>query len=194
MDVKKIRAYLTLDSRSFIKLVGVLGSICAFVLVEVLVIMVAFGSPHPEVECTTEDKVAIVFDKEALAVSDIQEEPKVTTTDQKTQPPVSTKQKTKSNTASKNTRTGKTNSFKSDGVWRDGNYRYTWYSSKVLRHYRTSEWTAGSDGIYRDTDGYVVVASSDHPIGTVIGSTPFGSVKVYDSGCASGTLDVYTNF
>lgn len=86
------------------------------------------------------------------------------------------------------------NSFQSDGVWQDENYRYTWYSSNVLYHYRTPEWTAGADGIYRDADGYVVVASSDHPQGTVVEGTPFGACKVYDSGCASGTLDVYTNF
>lgn len=85
-------------------------------------------------------------------------------------------------------------SFKSAGVWYDSNYRYTWYSSNVLYHYRTPEWTAGADGIYRDSDGYVVVASSDLPQGTVVEGTPFGACKVYDSGCASGTLDVYTNF
>ena len=85
-------------------------------------------------------------------------------------------------------------SFRSDGVWSDGTYRYTWYSSNVLYHYRTGEWTAGSDGIYRDADGYVVVASSDLPQGSVVEDTPFGAAKVYDSGCASGTLDVYTNF
>lgn len=85
-------------------------------------------------------------------------------------------------------------SFKSAGVWYDNNYRYTWYSSNVLYHYRTPEWTAGPDGIYRDSDGYVVVASSDLPQGTVVEGTPFGACKVYDSGCASGTLDVYTNF
>lgn len=87
-----------------------------------------------------------------------------------------------------------TSSFKSDGVWYDGRFRYTYYSSNVAYHYRTPEWTAGSDGIYRDSSGYVVVASSDYPIGTVIEGTMFGSVKVYDTGCASGTLDVYTNF
>lgn len=86
------------------------------------------------------------------------------------------------------------NSFQSDGVWQDENYRYTWYSSNALYHYRTPEWTAGSDGIYRDAEGYVVVASSDLPQGTVVEETPFGACKVYDSGCASGTLDVYTNF
>lgn len=85
-------------------------------------------------------------------------------------------------------------SFRSDGVWYDGQFRYTWYSSNVLYHYRTPEWSAGADGIYRDSEGYVVVASSDHPQGTIISNTPFGAAKVYDTGCASGTLDVYTNF
>lgn len=84
--------------------------------------------------------------------------------------------------------------FKADGVWSDENYRYTWYSSNVLHHYRTSEWTPDANGVYRDSDGYAVVASSDHSQGTVISNTPFGAAKVYDSGCASGTLDVYTNF
>ena len=84
--------------------------------------------------------------------------------------------------------------FQADGVWYDENYRYTWYSSNAAYHYRTSEWTAGSDGVYRDSEGYVVVASSDHAQGTVIEDTPFGPAKVYDTGCASGTLDVYTNY
>lgn len=84
--------------------------------------------------------------------------------------------------------------FQSDGVWYDNSYRYTWYSSNAAYHYRTPEWSAGSDGIYRDSEGYVVVASSDHAQGTVIKDTPFGPAKVYDTGCASGTLDVYTNY
>ena len=84
--------------------------------------------------------------------------------------------------------------FQADGVWYDENYRYTWYSSNAAYHYRTPEWTAGSDGVYRDSEGYVVVASSDYAQGTVIEDTPFGAVKVYDTGCASGTLDIYTNY
>lgn len=84
--------------------------------------------------------------------------------------------------------------FQADGVWYDENYRYTWYSSNAAYHYRTPEWSAGSDGIYRDSEGYVVVASSDYAQGTVIEDTPFGAAKVYDTGCASGTLDVYTNY
>lgn len=87
-----------------------------------------------------------------------------------------------------------TGNFQSDGVWYDDNYRYTWYSSNAAYHYRTPEWSAGSDGIYRDSEGYVVVASSDYAQGTVIENTPFGAAKVYDTGCASGTLDIYTNY
>ena len=88
---------------------------------------------------------------------------------------------------------GDSSSFKSQGVIYQNGIRYTYYSSNVLYHYRTPEWNAGSDGIYRDSAGYIVVASSDHSQGSVV-STPFGAGKVYDSGCASNTIDIYTNF
>lgn len=84
--------------------------------------------------------------------------------------------------------------FKRDGVWNDNRFRYTWYSSNVKRHYRTGEWTPDDQGVYRDSDGYAVVASNDYPQGTVIEGTLFGTAKVYDCGCDSGTLDVYVNF
>ena len=83
--------------------------------------------------------------------------------------------------------------FKNQGVVYSNGTRYTYYSSNVAYHYRTPEWTAGTDGMYRDSDGYIVVASSDQSQGSVV-STPFGAGKVYDSGCASGTIDIYTNF
>ena len=45
-----------------------------------------------------------------------------------------------------------------------------------------------------DEDGYVILASVDLPPYTVI-ETPFGYMgKVYDTGCPSGVLDVYTDF
>lgn len=88
---------------------------------------------------------------------------------------------------------GNSGSFKSQGVIYQNGIRYTYYSSNVLYHYRTPEWNAGSDGIYRDSAGYIIVASSDHSQGSIV-STPFGAGKVYDSGCASGTIDIYTNF
>ena len=80
---------------------------------------------------------------------------------------------------------------KSGGVnWHDGR-KETWYSSNVLYHYRTGEWTVGEDGVYRDADGYVVVAASDLAQGSTV-STSFGEGKVYDSGCAAGVTDIYT--
>lgn len=85
-------------------------------------------------------------------------------------------------------------SFKRDGVWYYGGFKYTWYSSNVLHHYRTSEWTPDSQDVYRDSDGYAVVASEDYPFGSVISDTPFGAAKVYDCGCPSGVIDVYVNF
>lgn len=45
-----------------------------------------------------------------------------------------------------------------------------------------------------DEDGYVILASVDLPPYTVV-ETPFGYMgKVYDTGCPSGVLDVYTDF
>lgn len=93
-------------------------------------------------------------------------------------------------------------SFKSMGVINQNGWRYTWYSSNVLHHYRTNEWVAGNDGIYRDAEGYIVVACvGNYENGSVcyynqgeIVPTPFGTGKIYDCGCAIGTIDIYTNF
>ena len=49
------------------------------------------------------------------------------------------------------------------------------------------------DGTIRDEDNYICVASSDYPKGTVV-ETSLGMGKVYDSGCASGTIDIYTDW
>ena len=82
---------------------------------------------------------------------------------------------------------------RSGGVNYHNGWRETWYSSNVLYHYRTGEWTAGADGVYRDSDGYVIVSSSSEPQGTIT-DTSFGPGKVYDTGCAPGTHDIYTNW
>lgn len=85
------------------------------------------------------------------------------------------------------------------GLTREGGVNYyngsreTWYSSNVLYHYRTSEWTVGEDGVYRDADGYVVVARSDMAQGDTI-ETSLGTGRVYDTGCAAGTTDIYTSW
>ena len=86
-------------------------------------------------------------------------------------------------------------SYSGDGFMQEGVRDYdgrteTWYSSNVLYHYRTSEWSVDDEGYYRDSEGYYVVAASDVPEGTVIDGTK-GACKVYDSGCDDGVTDYY---
>lgn len=71
--------------------------------------------------------------------------------------------------------------------------RETYYSSQVLYHYRTPEWTVDSEGFYRDSAGNYIVAASDMPQGTVFQGSK-GSCVVADSGCAAGTTDYYVNW
>lgn len=80
------------------------------------------------------------------------------------------------------------------GVVHYAGYRYTYYSQSVLpggglripgRHVEA--------GCVVDGDGYICVASSTHAKGTIV-PTPlveFPQGKVYDSGCAYGTIDLY---
>ena len=81
----------------------------------------------------------------------------------------------------------------SSGVYYYGGRKESYYSSRVLYHYRTPEWTADAEGFYRDADGYYVVAASDLPQGTVFQGSK-GICRVYDSGCAAKTTDYYVNF
>lgn len=84
---------------------------------------------------------------------------------------------------------GTLNSY--DGInYYNGN-KETYYSSNVLYHYMTPQWTLREDGVWTDAEGYVVVASSDLAYGSTV-DTSLGMGKVYDSGCASGVVDVYT--
>jgi hypothetical protein len=82
------------------------------------------------------------------------------------------------------------------GVINWDGWRWTWYSESILPgggldipgRYTDSE------GWVRDGNGYICLASSTLPFGTII-DTPFGSNgKIYDAGCAAGTIDVYTNW
>lgn len=81
------------------------------------------------------------------------------------------------------------------GVVQFGNHKETYYSQRVLpghglnipgRH-------VASDGTIRDANGYLCLASSDYEKGTVI-ETSLGLGIVYDSGCASGIVDIYTDW
>lgn len=84
--------------------------------------------------------------------------------------------------------------FKRMGVISDGNYKYTWYSENVLPGGGLNIPGRHSDGNYvLDENDYIVLASSDLPKGTVM-ETPFGIGKIYDTGCPSGIIDVYTSF
>lgn len=83
--------------------------------------------------------------------------------------------------------------FRSIGVINMHGYRYTYYSSNVLYHYKTPEWYACDDHIYRTKEGYIVVACGDHPKGTIV-PTPFGPGIVLDHCPRSRVIDIYVNF
>lgn len=71
--------------------------------------------------------------------------------------------------------------------------RETAYSSQVLYHYRTNEWTADEQGFYHDADGRYVVAASDMPQGTVFQGS-MGECIVLDTGFDAGVTDYYVNW
>ena len=77
---------------------------------------------------------------------------------------------------------------RSSGVNNYNGRRETYYSSNVLYHHRTGEWTQDSEGFWRDSDGYYVVAAGDKAQGSTFTGSK-GECKVYDSGCAAGTTD-----
>lgn len=76
-------------------------------------------------------------------------------------------------------------------------HRETYYSERVLPG--TSLAIPGrhvaDDGTIRDADGYICVAAdpSYASRGSVL-ITSLGPAKVYDSGCAYGTIDIYVNW
>lgn len=87
----------------------------------------------------------------------------------------------------------------SSGLTKAGGVNYyngrkeTYYSSRVLYHYRTSEWLLDSEGFYRTSEGYFVVAASDLPQGTLVEGSK-GTCIVLDSGCAANVLDYYVSW
>ena len=86
--------------------------------------------------------------------------------------------------------------FKRAGVLRYNGYRWTWYSERVLPGggLRIPSRHADENGYICDKDNYICLASSTLKKHTVV-NTPFGKQgKVYDSGCAAGTLDVYVDW
>lgn len=83
---------------------------------------------------------------------------------------------------------------KSKGVNYFNGHRETWYSQKVLpgKGLKIPGRHVDNRGLVCDGNGYICVASSDYPKGTIV-ETSLGTGKVYDSGCASGTIDIYCN-
>lgn len=84
--------------------------------------------------------------------------------------------------------------FKAAGVISDNQFKYTWYSSDVLRHKDIGQWHIDENGYWRTDEGYLVVASSEYKYGTILESSIFGTMKILDSGCAPGIIDVYVNW
>ena len=86
--------------------------------------------------------------------------------------------------------------LQSMGVIDWGGYRYTYYSENVLPGYGLQIEGRHIDeyGFVCDGDGYICVASSSLPWGTVV-DTPFGRAgKVYDCGCDWDVIDIYVNW
>lgn len=86
---------------------------------------------------------------------------------------------------------------RSNGVVYCFGHRETWYSTNEAAGQATAREIPGKhvadDGTIRDGDGFICVASSDLPFYTIV-MTSVGVGKVYDCGCSSGTIDVYTNW
>lgn len=86
---------------------------------------------------------------------------------------------------------------RSNGVVYFMGHKETWYSIHEPGQTVTAREIPGKhiadDGTIRDKDGYVCVASSDLPFYTIV-LTSVGIGKVYDCGCSSGTIDVYTDW
>lgn len=76
-------------------------------------------------------------------------------------------------------------------------HKETYYSQRVLPGYGLNipGRHVADDGTVRDGDGYIVVAANTSYMskGTIL-LTSLGPAKVYDSGCAYGTIDIYVNW
>lgn len=85
----------------------------------------------------------------------------------------------------------------SNGSIRVFGHRETWYSTNEGCGQATAVSIPGKhvadDGTIRDEDGFICVASSDLPFYSIV-MTSVGPGKVYDCGCSSGTIDVYTTW
>lgn len=86
---------------------------------------------------------------------------------------------------------------KSGGIAYYGNHKETYYTQSMFPGhdlYVPGKHVA-DDGTVRDGDGYICVAAdySFLPKGSRL-MTTLGPAKVYDTGCAYGVVDIYTNW
>lgn len=93
--------------------------------------------------------------------------------------------------------------FMQQGVREFNGRTETWYSSNVLYHQNTSQWSVDDEGYYRTDDGYYVVAASEYETNPETGEpyqegdiiqTSKGEGIVLDSGCDEGVTDFYVGF
>ena len=86
--------------------------------------------------------------------------------------------------------------LKRRGTFRWNDYRWTWYSEKVLpgNGLKIPGRHVDENGYVCDENGYIVIASHTLSKGTVV-ATPLGKDgKVYDYCATAGTLDVYVSW
>lgn len=86
---------------------------------------------------------------------------------------------------------------RSGGVYYYNGHKETWYSTNEAGGKTTARSIPGKhadeNGLIRDEDGYICVASSDLAFYSIV-ETSLGMAKVYDCGCKSGTIDIYTTW
>jgi hypothetical protein len=106
----------------------------------------------------------------------------------------------KKNAVKTTTTKGKTSGgvlTKSKGVVYFNGHRETYYSQKVLpgKGLKIPGRHVAADGTIRDKDNYICVAADPKYLakGSIV-ETSLGMAKVYDCGCAYGTIDVYVNW
>lgn len=93
----------------------------------------------------------------------------------------------------------KIESYNTNGLTQESGVNYydgrteTYYSSNILYHQDTDQWTVDDEGFYRTDEGYYVVAASDIEEGTTFEGSK-GTCIVLDSGCDEGTTDYYVNW
>ena len=84
--------------------------------------------------------------------------------------------------------------FKDYGEFRWHDWRYTWYSEKVLPGGGLDIPGRWSDTYFvRDENNYICVACTDLSYGSIV-ETPWGLGKVYDTGNAHYSIDVYVTW